>query len=121
MVRQSLHSKTEAFVCSIKNPAIADGVKCVCVVELDLEGSVLSCFGDMSTGGCINNDGDGEGWDVDCGPTEHGADSTTIESLELFVVECLMRCLSVHWSWFGCVRDRSICSDADTIAELTET
>ena len=69
-----------------KNPAISGGVMCVYDVVLDLEGSVLSCFGDISTGGCIHNDGDAECWDVGERPTEHGAGATTIESFELFVV-----------------------------------
>ena len=83
---------------AIKAPAIADGVKCVCEVELNLEGSVLSCFGDMTTGGCINNDGDGKGWDVNCGPAEHGADASTIDGFKLFVGQSWSRNLSSHWS-----------------------
>ena len=85
---------------AIKNPAIADGVKCVCEVELDLEGSVLSCFGDVTAGGCINNDGDGKGWDVGEGPTEGGTGTSAIEVFQLFISQGLIGCLSLssHWS-----------------------
>ena len=91
------------MVVSVKTPPLLTGFFCVCEVELDLEGSVLSCSGDMSTGGCINNDGDAECWDVGESPTEHGAGTSAIEGLELLVGESWSRNVSVHWSWFGCV------------------
>ena len=87
---------------SVKNPPEMAGF-CLCEVELDLEGSVLSISGDVTTGGCINNDGNAEGWDVGESPTEGGTGTAAIEGLKLFVGESGSRNLSVHWSWFGCV------------------
>ena len=86
-----------------QNPASNGGVLCECEVELDLEGGLLSCFGDVTAGGCINNDGDTTSKDVGEGPTEGGTGTSAIEGLKLFVGESWSRDLSVHWSWFGCV------------------
>ena len=90
------------MVVSVKTPPEMAGF-CLCEVELDLEGSVLSISGDMTAGGCINNDGDTASKDVGESPTEGGASTSAIEGLKLFVGQSWSRNLSVHWSWFGCV------------------
>ena len=70
---------------------------------MESEGGFTGSVSDVTAGGCINNDGNAEGWDVGEGPTEGGTGTSAIEGLKLLVGESWSRNLSVHWSWFGCV------------------